>query len=94
MESKIKNLVIEQENIDFFENTVNQILNEVFDLDPVNVLVTDLTSVGDFSITQEEFDEDIALIKKLYGYDMKAEKQYSLLSLCRFIESKSKQNLH
>ena len=85
---------IEHAAIDFFEETVNELLVKVFERTPSTVMVTDLSSVGDFSITQEDFDRHLALIKDEYNIDLREHQDYKLLTLCRLIESGRKQSIH
>ena len=77
---------IEQDGIDLFESTCNRIISEVFGRDTNSTLVTDISDVSDFSVTQEELDNHVALIKEKFGVDMKQKNDWTLLSLCRDIE--------
>lgn len=81
-------MIAEQEAIDCFEETTNKILTDIIGLNPLDVLVTDLTTVLDFSVTQETLNEHLRLIESTYGIDLREKGDFSLLFLCRAIENK------
>lgn len=88
------NISIEHDGIDFFEEMVNDIVSTVFERAPSDVMVTDLSTIADFSVTQAELDRHLAIINEAYGIDMHALENYSLLTLCRAISAKQEGRLH
>jgi hypothetical protein len=80
------NIVVDSDDIDFFQDTCRNILNEIFNLNLSDVLVTDITSILDFSYTQDELDNHILLINRKYNIDLNITKDYRLVSLCRQID--------
>lgn len=84
----------EKDGIDFFDKILSELLITVFDLTLVGTIVSDISDVFDFSITQEEFDNHLDLIQKHYDINLRKSKNYNILSLCRLIESKNSIQIH
>jgi hypothetical protein len=89
-----ENIIIEKESIDYFENIANEVIEKVFLRNPNTTMVTDLTTVLDFSITQEELDRDIETIDEKFGINLKINGDYTLLSLCKLIDEKRNIKIH
>lgn len=79
---------IEKENIDFYEKICNDILKKIFNVNPNEVLVTDLSTILDFSFTIEELNSDINKILEIYGINVRLLKDFKILTLCNEIEKK------
>lgn len=79
---------IEKENIDFYEKICNDILKKIFNVNPNEVLLTDLSTILDFSFTIEELNSDINKILEIYGINVRLLKDFKILTLCKEIEKK------
>ena len=88
------NIVFKKDTIECFQKTCEKILIEIFDINPANVLVTDHTTILDFSITQEDLDIHINHIKERYDIDLRKSKDYKIISLCREVEERSEIKKH
>lgn len=86
---KTKIIVSEQDGIDLFEDICDELLSKLFGLSFHEVLVTDLSSVYDFTpYTDEDTRKMKEDLKINFDIDLNETKDSNLLSICRLISQK------
>jgi hypothetical protein len=90
----MKLTLAEHDCIDAYETIRDDIISNIFDMDASLTLVTDESSLFDFSVMKAESDRHIEKIILRYGIDLKAIGNYNILHLCRLIDQTQSSIIH